>query len=362
MGNKVEYSNLLARILLDHPFDRQFVIPEPPRRLFRAFLRWYEAHVMKVDVSEIKIDRPIVMLALPRAGASILQNIICTHPEVSYLTNTMHKCRDCFCAAEHVRRKLNLNAKGERYLGDSVIVDVNSPADGIAFWGDLLKSDPFLLDYVEHSAEDFASEEIEEVKEKIRKIIFCFGSQARRFFCKNPFLLPQIRFLKDLFPDAKFVHVVRDPRMACNSLLKLYRLDNQQLAKIRSAGRNPIPGNKPLVPYPRLPGLAENVAKYGAEDVRTTAHLWNDAVSFVNQRKAELPAFHEVRYEDILADPQKEVFRIFDFCELEIPGKDKTAFWDKIGEFGAIRHKNAYGDFEVIESICRDNMRQYGYL
>lgn len=362
MVAKVEYSNLLARIFLRRLFDRQFVIPEPSPALLTGFLEWYEEHVMKVDVSRIKVDRPIIMLALPRAGASILQNIICTHDKVSYLTNTMHMFRSCLCAAEHFRRRLNLNAKGERYLHDSVVVDVNTPADGIAFWGQWLKSDPYSLDFVEQSIDEFSAEEIESMKGMIRKIIFCFGADACRFFCKNPALLPQVRLLKDLFPEAKFIHVLRDPRMACNSLLKLHRLDNQQLEKIRASGRRPIPGDQPLIPYPRLPGLAEDVACYGAEDIRTTAHLWNAAVQFVNERKAELPAFHEVRYEDILADPEKEVFRIFEFCELDVPEESNRAFWSKIGEFGTIRHKNAYGNFDMVESICGDSMRKYGYL
>ena len=194
----------------------------------------------------------------------------------------------------------------------------------------------------------------------IRKMVYCFGGRAR-FFSKNPMLLPQMPLLKDLFPDARFVHVVRDARMAANSLVKLYRLENEKLERLRQKGRLPLAADKPWLIYPRTPKLAENVQKYGPDDIRTTAHLWNDAETFVHQNKDKLPNFYEVRYEDILADPQKEVLGILEFCGLPEPGQDNTEYWQKLGEFGKIRHKNVYGDFDGVESICGENMRRYGY-
>ncbi|MHC4175970.1 MAG: sulfotransferase family protein [Planctomycetota bacterium] len=357
----MQYPNLLSRILLSYKFKQQYVIPEEPYRILEWFLKNYERRVLKVDTSGINIDRPIFMIALPRAGASYLQNIICVHPEVSYITNIMHVFRRCFCAAEHLRKKYNINATGERYISDSVEVDLATPADGLGFWFEWLKEDPNSPEYVERRIEDFSPEEIENIKETIRKMIHCFGGRAGRFFCKNPMLIPHMLLLKDLFPDAKFVHVVRDPRNAANSLVKLHRLENRELGRLHRKKRHMLDFDKPLFVYPRLPNLAENVEKYGAEDVRTTAHLWNDAVTFVNRNKDKLPTFHEVRHEDILADPRKEVLGILEFCELPEPDKDNTKFWERVGEFGVIRHKNVYGEFDVVESICRDNMQQYGY-
>ncbi len=362
MSGKVEYPNLISRIMLRSSFKHQFVIPEEPPRVAVRMLEWYEKRVMKVDTSGIEIDRPIFMIALPRAGASFLQNIVCAHPDVSYINNTMHLYRTCLCAAERMRKKLNLNAKGERYLGDSVMVDADTPADAVTFWALWLREHPYKLDYVDRKIEDYSDEEIEDIKQTIRKVIYCSGGRSPRFFSKNPALVPHILLLKDLFPDAKFVHVVRDPRPAANSLIKLYRKDNEQLSRIRLKRRHLLTGDQPLVPFPRLPNLKENVEKYGADDVRTTAHLWNDAVTFVNQRKDKLPTFYEVRHEDLLADPKKEVFGILEFCELSEPEKANRTFWDYLGEFGVIRHKNVYGEFDVVESICRDNMKKYRYL
>lgn len=61
--------------------------------------------------------------------------------------------------------------------------------------------------------------------------------------------------------------------------------------------------------------------------------------------------------------PMEELEKIFEFCELpSVPKKEDEAFWKKIDQIGAIHHLNKYSDQELIESICRDNLRVHGYL
>lgn len=361
MSNSVEYSNLSARLLLKKRFENQFVVPEKPPKAMERFLQWYEKIFMDIDISDIEIDRPIFMVTLPRTGGSMLQNLLCTHPGISYITNTMHLMRTCFPGAEHLRKKLNLNVTGERYLRDSVIVDANTPADGVLFWAEWLQEDPFSLEYRALTIDDLNPEQIERMKTDIRKMIWCFGGKGHRFFTKNPGLLPHIPLLSQLFPDAKFVHIIRDPRQCANSLLKLLRMDNEQLEWIRKHGGHGIYDKGEFIPYPRLPHLAEIVAEHGVDDIRTTAKLWNDAMDFVNKHKDELPNFTEVRHEDLIAQPRETVARIFDFCELDQPDPNNKAFETSVGGVGKVHHVNKYGNYDVIESICSDWMKVYGY-
>ena len=357
----VKYANLASRLLLKPLFENQWVIPETPPRLVEAFLKWYERRRLVMDLSAIEIDKPIFLISLPRCGSSMLQDIICSHPQVAYITNMMDTFRNCFCAAEHFRRKIGFNVKGERFLKDSVEVDVSSPADPVATWAQWLHQDPFQARHQELTIADFSDADIAAVKESIRKVIWCFGGEANRFECKTPALLPHVLLIKEMFPDAKFIHLVRDARASANSLLKLFRLCNEQLTAIckRKGLSAPV---APFIPYPRMARLQDHIDTYGPDDIRTTAHLWNDGVEFIEKNRNLLPHFYEVRYEDILSEPQMEIHRILDFCELPHPTAEIQAFWGKVAKIGVVRHKNAYGRFDVVESICRKNMQRLGYL
>jgi hypothetical protein len=358
---RMEFPNLRSRLFLRGVFQRQFLIPEKPPRVLEGILRFVENVIIRPNINDIRVDRPVFLLGLPRSGTTMLQDIIGTHPGLAYFTSAMHQFRRCFCAAEMLRTKLGFDAKGERYLGDSVEVSGGSPNEGIMFWADWFGWSPTNPRYAPRAPESFTAEEIDAIKLTLRKAVWCFGKPWRRFFSKNPAVIPDLPRLNYIFPDGKYIHIVRDPRFCANSMRKLYHLEQQQLAYIRSQTTHGMYDNAEFVPYPRVPRLGDYLEKWGPDSVRTTAHVWKDCVDIVNEYKGKLGSFLEVRFEDILANPRKELARIFEFCELPPVREDNKEFWDKISGVGKTHHKNKYGDFEVIEEICRDHMRVLNY-
>ena len=363
MSSGVEFANLRSRIILSRSFQRQSVIPRrKPFDFMVNFFKWYENTVLRVDTSNIKIDRPIFLLGLPRSGTTMLQDLICAYPDIAYITNTMHSFRYALVGMEDLRKRLGLDFKGERYLADSVDVSPGSPNEGHLLFTDWANLDIYSLDWPELRIEDFTPEQIEEGRELIRRVLWCFGGENKRFFNKNPAHATFFTLLKDIYPDAKFIHLVRDARMCANSMVKLYRLSMEQESKLASEFGTRIADTRPFVPFPRLPRLPEYMEKYGGDDLRTTARLWSDAIDYIHAHRDGIEHFYEVRYEDILADPIVEVGKILDFCELPELQDRNTEFWQKLNQIGVVNHKNKYGDFDLIEDICRDNMLKYGYL
>lgn len=358
----VRFPNLRSRLLLSGMFERQFIIPENPPRTLESLLLFIEKYLLRVDIREIRMDQPVFLLGLPRSGTTMLQDICCTHPNLAFITNAMHQFPRCFRAAEFMRRKLNLDAEGERYLGDSVEVAGGSPNEGIKFWADWFGWDPYNTHYVPRAPESFSAEEIDRIHTVMRQVIWCFGRPWRRFFSKNPALIPDIPILNTIFPDAKFVHIVRDPRNCANSMLKLYRLEQRQLEVIRSKSRHGIYDREEFIPYPRVAKLKSYLDEWGPDDIRTTANVWNDSISIVEEWKGRLKHFLEVRFEDILEAPKEQLDRIFDFCELPSVSPDNPKFREKIEGVGKTHHKNKYGDFELVEDICRGHMQTHGYV
>lgn len=356
-----QYRNLASRLLLSRQWKNQHLIPLEQPLPLKMLVRAMSLSMMRGKIDDIQIKAPIFIIGTPRCGSTMLQEILSTHEDIAYFTHAMDVFADprTFKAADWLRRTLRLDVRGERYLKDSVMVDGSSPSEAMRFWGECLKFEPFSLAPRRMRASDLQQQDIDRLYDGIKHVIDCFReSGGHRFLNKSPALLTEILLLQDLFPDARFVYLIRDGRMVANSLLKLYRLQREQDLKTK----HPLFKDQAFVPYPRVAGLSEYAAQYGLEDVRTTAHVWDASVKFINDVRPQIRNFHEVRYEDVLASPRSEINRIFKFCGLPKIKRGKPKLDGLLAKVGVLHHKNSYGSFDVVESIAGDSLRQYGYL
>jgi hypothetical protein len=360
--NTYQYLNTGTRLLFKRLFENQFSIPPPLPWYFKAFLKVYDRTLARADVSNIPLEKPIFLIGLHRSGTTMLQDLVCSHPNVGFINNCMAYAPDNYCAAEQLRKFLKVNSEGERLLADSVKVSWDSPNEGILFWSQLLQEDPYSLEYHPKRLGDFNLEDIQLIQSSVKRILWCYEGRAQRFFSKNPRLLPHLGLLKDLFPDGKFIHIIRDARTCANSLVKFYRLEQSQLEFIRARGEKTYYPPGPFISFPRLPNLAQYVQSCGPDSLETTASLWNDALDWVRGVKDTVPYFHEVRYEDILANPQDEMEKILSFCELPPVPPDHAPFWNQVKNVGKTHHTNRYGGFDLVERICRENLQRYNYM
>ncbi|MDC0586067.1 sulfotransferase [Candidatus Pelagibacter sp.] len=94
-----------------------------------------------------------------------------------------------------------------------------------------------------------------------------------------------IGFIKLFFPNSKIIHCYRSPRDNCLSLFK-----NSFASSMMDWSNNP-----------------EDIAKY--------YNLYSELMEFW---KSKIPNFiHDVSYESLVQDKEKEIKKILDFCELE---------------------------------------------
>lgn len=356
----MEYKNFAAKMLLTRQWENQHIVPLEQPRHRKAAMTFLSRTLLKPRIEGLKIEAPIFIIGTPRCGSTMMQELLSCHEAIAYFTHSMDAFHEphMFRAVEWIRKNLQLDVRGERYLKDSIIVDTSSPSEAMRFWGEALHMDPYSLVWGHPRIQDLSKEEIERIYFTIKCVIDCFRDRgSTRFLNKSPALLTEVLLLQDLFPDAKFIHLVRDGRMVANSLLKLYRLQREQDIKVN----HPLFKDRPFVPYPRVEGLAEAAEQYGLDDVRTTAIVWNSSVNLIREIRPQIRNFHEVRYEDILAAPREELERILEFCELQTPVSGLGAFEERLSKVGVVHHKNSYGDFEVVEAIAGDNLRAYGY-
>jgi hypothetical protein len=117
---------------------------------------WFLSAFFGKDLSQIKIDRPIFIVGLPGSGASLVYDLLCAHDQAAHIDKT----------------------------------------------------------------QDFPLKRIGKVRKNIRKILHEFGAEPgergtrHRFVFKCSVFQTDLKALSEAFPDAYFVHVMREGRHA----------------------------------------------------------------------------------------------------------------------------------------------------
>jgi hypothetical protein len=124
---------------------------------------------------------------------------------------------------------------------------------------------------------------------------------------------PRARFLHEVFPDARFVHVVRDGRAVVNSWLQMPWWRGYQGPEHWQWGM--------------LSDLELSRWEQSAHSFPVLAAiLWNRLMDAAEECRSTLPpgSWLDVRYEDLLADPERTMAQIHGFFDLA-PAADGIA-------------------------------------
>jgi len=141
-------------------------------------------------------------------------------------------------------------------------------------------------------------------------------ADPRRIVLKSPPHTRRIATLLELFPRARFVHIVRDPCALFASTARLWK----SLSTIQG------------LQVPRNDDLEESVFR-GLEEMYATLH----------KQKERIDPSHlvEIRYEDLVADPRPVMQRIYDHLslgEFESYFPRLQAYWEAAAGYTASRY------------------------
>lgn len=143
---------------------------------------------------------------------------------------------------------------------------------------------------------------------------------------KTPHYIGKLEYLMALFPEARYVFIVRDGRDVCLSLLE-----------------------KP----------------WGPNNVFACADYWRD----LNSKNAEIEQLKSqgrlqaIKYEDLMVDPKAVLSRLYEFLETDIDEEELESLCNRIKSNNFDKWRTAMSDTQksIFESVAGDKLKEFGY-
>jgi hypothetical protein len=268
------------------------------------------------------VDRPIFLVSLPRSGSWVFYRKLSQHPELGWISKATRK----FPASPILSRALR------PFRGPDI------PVEGSRIWRRFSRSGDDALESADlrHADRDWMR----------RMLATQLALQGKpRFLGKYPRNGLRVGWLDAIFPDALFVHLIRDGRAVGRSIL-----DRRE----HHGGLDAWWGSRP-------PGWRDLLSRSPAEQVGLQ---WRLCIEHTRRAAEALGAerYLEVRYEDFCDEPRRTLETTAAFCGLTWPPSLlEELVSDVRSQNFKWRDRLAPDEIEGIEKVAGDLLRELGY-
>ncbi|MEM7129623.1 MAG: sulfotransferase [Chloroflexota bacterium] len=292
---------------------------------------------------EKSIEKPIFLVGTGRSGTTLSHRVLSQHPEIAWLSALLNKFPN---RPQHNRRLLQLL---DRPIVGAWIQERLPLGDGECY--------PFWSRYYpgfSRPIRDLVAEDVtERTRLKIGSLMEQMLTPKRRRLLVKITGWPRLGFLQAIFPDARFLHIVRDGRAVANSLLNV---------DFWEGWRGPSNWR-----WGKLSHEYEEIwQRYDQSFVALAAINWELLTIEMDQARQLIPSeqFFEFRYEDLCDDPNTTLRNMIDFCELEWSDEFEHAI--KRHAFKNTNHKwrkdLTANQQQILNEILTKRLKYYNYV
>lgn len=239
-------------------------------------------------------DQPIFILGSGRSGTTLLYNLLSVHPEVcwfSILTDTHYS----WPHLSFFHRILDLPWLGQKLKQRIIASDRNTysvyPVEGEGIYHELCR-----FEQTKKTTEKTPGAAHPELLKQCVATHLKYTGKPR-FLNKQTANTQRLSLMHALFPDAYWIHIIRDGRAVANSLTHVAWWPTTQIWWLR---KTPAQWNPD-----------------GTKWLALSAKHWEKNVMEIRSCASHLkPKYLEIRYEDLIRSPRKTIGHIVRFTRL----------------------------------------------
>ncbi|BDD06617.1 sulfotransferase family protein (plasmid) [Aureibacter tunicatorum] len=193
----------------------------------------YEEAVYGKQVQKFHLDQdPVFILGHWRSGTTHLHNLMCKDPQFGYVTTYQGVFPNMLFSSQWLFKSFMNLAMPKKRATDNVKLGVNLPQEeefGLGnttphsfynFWFFPQDTMEYYQKYL--MFEGLSDQEYEDWKSSYKKFVnrAMLNTKGKRFISKNPPHTSRVKQLLDIYPNAKFVYIYRNPYTVFESTSK----------------------------------------------------------------------------------------------------------------------------------------------
>lgn len=295
---------------------------------------------MEQRETTMRVEAPIFIIGTGRSGSSIFHTIFSTHPGVAWLSQLHAKHPSRLDSIKYIMNAIDYPLLGPRLRSKL------DPGECYGLWEHICPG--FSTPCRDLQAFDVTNRNRSNIQAAFTKIV----SRKRNRLLMKLTGWSRINFIREIFPDAKFIHVVRDGRAVSNSTIQV---------DFWWGWRGPQNW--------RWGPLTEHDMTLWKKHDRSFVVLagiqWKMLLDAIEEARPNIDQanFLEIKYEEFCEDPSGTFTEVIKFCNLD---------WSDLFEKRLASFKLRSRDFKwkedlsvkqqaALEDVIGDHLRQYGY-
>ncbi|MHA2243980.1 MAG: sulfotransferase family protein [Candidatus Hodarchaeales archaeon] len=365
---------------------KEFDFPEPMYFIVKFFhefpllanaVHTIESFQLRKKLDRYSIDRPIYITGLARAGTTITLEMLSQHPDVA--THKYYHMVSPYTphwTQQIANQTPIMTSPVERLHKDRIVVTRDSPeAVEEIFW------QKFFENIHDENSSNVLDGQVQNLQfetfypNHIKKLLI--NQESTRYLAKNNYNVARMEYIHKLFPDVKFIIIIRDPFSHIASLAKQDRIlkeleqENARLLDwTKIIGHREFGSARVCINFDNFSTIQRTRQLWNRRDtyVKGWAVYWAQTYSYIHRKLQAQPNLAKasliVRYEDLCESPEMTIDRIIDHIEVN------PKMFNKIKEHYCRKlHKPTYygttytkKEHESILNITGEIAEKYGYV